>query len=216
MTKLIAVLTGDLIGSSKAGEEALQASMRVARSVGRDVGLWPSVQDTRFTRSRGDGWQMVLARPALSLRVALAMQARLRSWPGGLATRIAVGIGAVDGLGTRDLSDAGGAAFVASGQGLDRMGRGRMMVSCGTTTPAMQAIIGLADEIARRWTREQAEAMTLALPPDDPTLETMATELQISRQAVNYRLTGAGLRAIRAALTGWEDMFDAGLITGVS
>ncbi len=132
-----------------------------------------------------------------------------------LASRIAIGLGAIDNYGSADLSDARGAAFTLSGQGLDGMGRQQRLVIAGSTTaPLLQAVLDLADEVARGWTREQAEAMALALPPDNPTLEVMAKQLGISKQAVNYRLAGAGLRAVRAALAGWEAGFQAGLVKG--
>lgn len=217
MQEIYAVLTGDLVGSTKAGDHALRTSMIVASSVAREIGLWPTQQDTRFTRSRGDGWQMVLTNPAESLRAAIEMQARLRADPEGLATRISIGIGAIESLGTDDLSDASGPAFVTSGQGLDKLARThRMTVQGASQTPLRQAILVLADEIARRWTREQAEALALAIHPTNPTLETMANLLQISKQAVNYRLIGAGLRPFRAALKGWEDTFETDLIKGFS
>lgn len=205
MPRIYAVLTGDLIGSTAAGAEALSAAMTEIAEVAGEIAAWQGGADSRFTRSRGDAWQMVLHTPSQTLRAVLMLQARLRAQEGGIPTRISLAIGPVDSLGTRDLSDAGGAAFTASGQGLDHMPRmQRVAVSAGPETPLLQAILTLADELARRWSREQAEAMAMALAPAQPTLAAMATRLAISAQAVNYRLNGAGLRAIRQALQGWE------------
>lgn len=215
MPPLHAILTGDLIGSTEAGSEVLQTSMFILANTAQIIGNWSPSTDANFTRSRGDAWQMVVHDPGHSLRAVLLLQARLRAWPEGLATRISIGIGRVDSLGTDNLADASGPAFIESGQGLDRIGRiQRLAITFDKQTPFQQAIpfqqglIALADELARRWTREQAEAVALALQPHNPTLEEMGQSLAISKQAVNYRLTGAGLRAIRLALRAWEDGFD--------
>lgn len=214
MSQLYAVLTGDLIGSTEAGAEGLRISMQIVSGVASEIGTWPGSTDTRFTRSRGDTWQLVLRKPGDALRAVLLLHARLRAEAQGIPTRISIGIGKVDSLGTENLSDAAGPAFTASGQGLEQMHRQqRLTIECGRLTPFLQAILTLADEMTRRWTREQAEAMCLALQPGTPTLAEMAERLVISKQAVNYRLSGAGLRAIRQALRGWEDGAD--LMEGV-
>jgi hypothetical protein len=74
--------------------------------------------------------------------------------------------------------------------------------------------VDLLDERSARWTRPQAEAMHLALAlrapelrSDEPTLAEMAATLDITAQAVNYRLTGAGAPAIRRSLRSWEEVF---------
>ncbi len=211
-----AVLTGDFIGSAETGATALQSSMHEVASIAFEINHWPGNRDTRFTRSRGDGWQLVLYQPGDCLRAALMLQARLRAVPEAIPTRISIGVGPAESLGTTDLSDASGAAFTASGQGLDQMYRlQRLAIRCGRLTPFLQSLVTLSDEVARRWTREQAEAICLALQPGNPTLAEMAEELAISKQAVNYRLTGASLRALRLALRSWEDGFDLQLVEGV-
>ena len=58
------------------------------------------------------------------------------------------------------------------------------------------------------------ETGPIALHPDNPTLNHMAPVLGISPQAVNYRLSGGSVQAIRRALTGWEDALEAFEQTG--
>jgi hypothetical protein len=95
------------------------------------------------------------------------------------------------------------------------MGRTRRLAIEGEgVTPWQHIIVDLLDERSARWTRPQAEAMHLALalrPPeqrsDEPTLAEMAATLDITAQAVNYRLTGAGAPAIRRTLRSWEEAF---------
>jgi hypothetical protein len=202
-----AVVTGDLVGSTEKPVRALERAMEVLAEAARGISAWAGA-DTRFTRYRGDGWQMRVALPGLALRAALTAFAGLRAADAGLATRAAIGIGRVDSIGTGDLSDAHGAAFESSGHALDRMPRTRRLTIDGEgVTPLHRIVVDLLDERSSRWTREQAEAMALHLAPDNPTLTDIAPRLRISPQAVNYRLAGAGGTAIRHALRDWEADF---------
>jgi hypothetical protein len=207
---LAAILTGDLIGSTEAPPIALERAMQVLADAARDISAWTGA-DTRFTRYRGDGWQVHVAEPGQALRTALALIARLRAADAGLATRAAIGIGRFDSLGSASLADAHGAAFEASGHALDRMPRTRRLTIEGDGVTALHKIIvDLLDERTTRWSKEQAEAMALYLAPDNPTLNDIAPRLRISPQAVNYRLSGAGANAIRHAVRDWEATFEPG------
>ena len=208
----IAVLTGDLIGSTESPPGVLEATMARLSAAAGEVAGWTGArsgpENTHFTRYRGDGWQMVVTDPALALRAALFLLARLRAGKGLLDSRIAIGIGAAESLGSAGLSDARGAAFEASGRGLDGIGRQRQLAVAGEGVTALhEVIVDLLEEHARHWTREQAEAAALWLDPANPTLADVAPRLGISPQAVNYRLSGGSVQAIRRALAGWEAGF---------
>ena len=201
-----AVVTGDLIGSTRATPGALERAMEVLAAVAGEIAAWPPGADTRFTRFRGDGWQILVADAALGLRAALLAIARLRAAGAGLATRAAIGIGRVDSIGTASLADARGPAFEASGRALDAMSRAhRLAIDGEGVAPLHHAVVDLLDERAGRWTPQQAEATALYLAPGNPTNAAIAPRLGISPQAVNYRLTGAGAPAARRALALWEE-----------
>ena len=195
--KACAVLTGDLVGSTRFAPEAIERAMAVLSS---------AAPEGHFTRYRGDGWQAVVAPPARALRATLGLIARLAAEDGLPATRIAIGLGPVESLGTADLSDARGAAFETSGRALDGIGRAARLAIDGTAiTPLHRAIVALLDERSTRWTPEQARAIALALAPSEPTQAEIAATLGISAQAVNYRLAGAGWNALRQAVSAWEE-----------
>ena len=196
-----AVLTGDLIASSAAPDRA-EAAMRSLAQTAGEIARWTG-QDARFTRFRGDGWQMLLPRPGLALRAGLLITARLAARP-TLATRIAIGIGPVTHPGTTDLADARGAAFEASGHALDTLPRSARWAIAGDIAPWQTALVALADWHSARWTQEQAEAVALSLPPDAPAQTALAARLHITRQAFAARLSGAGLAAWHPALTAFE------------
>jgi hypothetical protein len=204
-----AVLTGDLIGSTRVEPPVLERAMATLAAAAGAMEAWPGGAG-RFTRYRGDGWQMHVAAPGLALRCALTLTAALRAADLGLATRAAIGIGAVGSLGSESLADARGPAFEASGHALDAMGRGRRLAVAGDVSPLHGAVVDLLDERSGRWTASQAEATALYIAPDDPTLADLAARLGITAQAVNYRLAGAGAPALRRTLETWEAGWPAG------
>ena len=86
MQLLYAVLTGDLIGSSKAPRARLETTMENIAATAQFFTEFTG-HDTRFTRYRGDGWQMILS-PAFYLRAVTIILARLKADPQALPTRI--------------------------------------------------------------------------------------------------------------------------------
>lgn len=198
----VAVITGDLIASTEAPGR-VDGAMSALATAAAQISGWTG-HSTRFTRFRGDGWQMLLVHPALALRAALLIAARLRMADTGLSTRLAIGLGQVDSLGRADLSDASGPALTLSGRALDHMPRSQRWVMAGDLPPWQPALLTLAEWHASRWSREQAEAVAALLPPDTPTQATVAADLGITRQALQARLSGAGLAAWRPALAAYE------------
>lgn len=195
-----AILTGDLIASTTRAD-AVQAAMAAVAAAAGDIAAL-SGTDPRFTRFRGDGWQF-RAPVDLALRSALLVAARLRAG-GGLSTRIAIGLGTLDHAGTRDLSDAAGAAFTASGRALDHMPRGQHWAIAGEVQAWQAALVALAEWHSARWSAEQAEAMAVILAEPDLTQAAAADRLGITRQAWAARLSGAGYGAWRPALAAFE------------
>ncbi len=204
MSNPIAVLTGDFVDSTSAEPGVLDRAMTELVKASEEINAWIA-NDTKFTRFRGDGWQIRLTIPSYALRAALFIMARLRAAKFGLSTRIAIGVGDIDNLGTDDLGDASGEAFEQSGRALDAMKRSQHLTIAGQgVTELHSVVVQLLDAFARRWTAQQAEAVALYLHPDNPTLNDLASVLGISSQAVSYRLKGAGGREIYSALKVWE------------
>ncbi|EAR51689.1 hypothetical protein OG2516_03855 [Oceanicola granulosus HTCC2516] len=185
-----AVLTGDLVASRAADAASTDAAMarlaEAADAFGREVG-----HDLRFTRFRGDGWQVLVPDAALALDATLAMLAGLAG--AELATRIAIGIGAVDHPGSRDLADAAGSAFVASGDALESLPRrNRLAIAGDDVAPWQAGALDLIEHIATGWSAAQAEAAAYVLRPNPLTQDEIAARLGITRQAVQSRLAAAG------------------------
>jgi hypothetical protein len=231
MTPLYAVLTGDVIGSSKASPVKLEATMNsisntaefLSQYTGEDTKFTPEFipVDAKFTRYRGDGWQLVLS-PAFYLRAVALILAGLKANKQTLSTRIGIGIGTVDHLGATDLRDAQGPAFEHSGRALDSLTRDQAMTLAGEVKARQEkradglsgaiewsdaAMLPMFGFIARRWSQAQAEAIAIALRDDKQTQATIAAKLGITRQALNLRLTGAGYGPILDAIKLTERYF---------
>lgn len=199
MQDIKAVITGDLIHSRRHRPEDLDAAMD---TIARQANLiaWQCGDDARFTRHRGDGWQIYLDIPGLCLSAALQISAALRANGPGIATRQSIGIGTIATLPATDLAAAQGAAFLASGHGLDQMPKSQQMTIAGDTTPCQDAIIALADWHSARWSPQQAEAVRMTLESESKTQADLAATLGITRQALQARLSGAGFGAWQPAL----------------
>jgi hypothetical protein len=210
--RAIAVITGDLVGSTDQPVATTETAMGVIENASRGIAQWMSLQNaraTKFTRFRGDGWQICLDEPKFSLRAALVIAASLRAKDIGMTTRLSIGIGGADTLGTRDLSDAAGQVFQLSGRELDSMPRLTRIALAGRSIGDRDRIIARQMfERTSRWTAPQAEAVALYLHPDNPPLHDIAANLGISPQAVNYRLTGGGAANLRLNLQLWEEVME--------
>ncbi len=205
MRPIHAVLTGDLVASAESTPESVNDAVRALEEAADQFQRW-SGHDTHFTRFRGDGWQLYLDPPDLSMAAVLWLVARLRTRRTGLETRIALGFGTVDQLGTGEsgLADASGEAFNLSGRALDDMPRHRRIVLAGPGVVHgwQKALFDLALWIAGRWTPEQAEAVTLVLDPHERRTQAEIAEiLGVTRQAVQARLSGAGWDALAGAVS---------------
>ena len=194
-----AVLTGDLIGSRKAGQQATECAIAAIAETAGQMGA-------PFTRYRGDGWQVLLVRTELSLRLALIITARLRALNAPL-TRFAIGIGEIAATRAPSLGAETGKAFVISGETLDQMPK-RAEFAIASMTRKLDdmtlAAARLADQVARKWTPQQAEAMVMALDPAEPSGQSIARSLGISPAAASYRLQGASWWDIKAVVSAFE------------
>jgi len=216
MTRIVAILTGDLIGSTDATPEAVETSIGVIRDCAARIG-----ERTDFTRFRGDGWQMRLVHPGDCLWACLLILASLRAQDGIPGCRIAAGIGEEYPTNARDLSTAMGPAFTAAGHALDRMKPDRLLAldgPKGSIDAFRKLAFTVAADLAGRWTTGQAEAMALKLDPDSPaddrlSNEVIARRLGITRQAVDARLRSADYHLLdemmQAFLADYAKMEDA-------
>ena len=202
---MAAVLTGDIVASRRATRDRLDAGI-AALDAAADVFGHLHDMTLRFTRYRGDGWQVVIDRPALALRAMIFLHARLRSDVPGLDTRIAAGFGAAELGDGPDLSASTGAAFFASGEALDTAGDRRFVISGHPVAHWPETVVTLLDAIVSDWTAAQAEAAAIDVA-EHLIQADIADKIGITRQAVQQRLAGAKIGAVKDAIGTFEQTF---------
>ena len=202
-----AVLTGDLVDSTAAPPADVDRLMHRLETAAQKAARALGTDPPRFTRFRGDGWQIVVSPAALYLRTTAVLLSGLRLFDIGIGTRVGIGIGAVDRLGTRDLSDASGPAFTQSGHALDSLAGTERLAIAGLPDPALAwhgAALDTLAHFSARWSREQAEALHHRLLSETRPLRYIAADLGITRQALSARLAVAGERPLLALIRAAE------------
>ncbi|MBI3287518.1 MAG: hypothetical protein HYZ68_05660 [Chloroflexi bacterium] len=212
--KLYAILTGDVVGSSKLKGKARVTLVRAMKETSTELrenfgGLVPFDVDI----FRGDSWQLVVTDPAQSLRIGLffraSVRARMRSKK--VDTRVAIGIGTMDFLPGKNVSSGDGEAFRRSGTALESMSRTRRMaldcpvaISSGHAQ-AFDIVMRFVDVLARGWTEKQAQAVTGALREwTQEKIAKMWPGKEITQQAVAQHLDRAGWNAVENGLQFFE------------
>lgn len=203
----IAVLTGDIVGSTQMPPEDLERAFD-ALSISAEVQADWHGEDLHFTRQRGDGWQVRLARPELALRSALAFRAALRCEGKEFSTFMALADGEAGPIRPGiDLNTASDTVFVESGRRLDWLKDQEKPIQIAHDHGgAIGAALILADHISQGWTPAQAAAIRPLLRPNKKLHYTdVADMLGKSRQAVTKALDGAGFHSIWLALDSIEN-----------
>lgn len=209
-----AVLTGDIVGSSRLNSterQALPARLRAASE--RVAGHFAKDLPFPLDLFRGDSWQLAIQRAELATRIALMMRALVRAAFDStrLDTRISIGVGTVDFIPPDGLEAADGQAFRLSGEGLDRLtGDTRMGISLPgwhgpNVAEAFDVGLALIDLQARGWTQRQAEAVAGALV--GLTQERIGREWvqhPVTQQAIAQHLDRAGWDSIERSVQFFE------------
>lgn len=213
--KVYAVLTGDLVKSSRLAPEQSKGAMAWLRQAVKEFAALHS--DTvvgRLDTFRHDSWQCLLSRPELGVSAAVFLRAALRMQSEPKTkydTRIAIGVGSVESVVKRRISDSRGQAFTRSGKALDAMKDGCLAYAPAAERAAAglwiaRGVVPLLDCIVSDWTAVEARAMHGALrgwtqeqtaeqwPPDPETGK------KPTRQAIAKSLARAHGASVEAVL----------------
>ncbi|MBE7445278.1 MAG: hypothetical protein HS132_08560 [Planctomycetia bacterium] len=211
---LYAVVTGDIVGSSKLTTGQRGRLLSVLKSSFNTIkDILPDGIRAPFEIHRGDSFQGVLSRPAAALRVAIVIRASLRHGVEtqqrryALDARVAVGVGSIDFLPAGRGSEGDGEAFRRSGPVLDMM-KGDHRLIIRTPWQAVDAELAtecaLLDTLINRWSGEQAQAILGQIR--GLTQEMAAEEFGVSQPAVRQRLKSAGGWAIEELCRRYEQL----------
>lgn len=168
MKKTYAVLTGDLVKSSQLSIAKSKSAMeRLKKMASEFAERHPKAIVGRMDTFRHDSWQLLLAQPALSLRAAVFLRAALKMESDAKTkydTRISIGIGTVESISKRRISDSRGYAFTYSGKGLDSMDGNRIVLTAGSEMHILwgllaHGLVPLLDSVAGDWTPTESRAI---------------------------------------------------------
>lgn len=199
--KIFAVLTGDLVGSSRFKTEEQRNEVLSVLKDSFDKIEPPDRIGSRFTIHRGDSFQGVLRSPEEALKDAIIIRANLLSKSFGkksrLDARIAIGVGKIDYLRDDQVGESEGEAFRNSGLELDKMkGERHITVKTpwGEINEELETDCALLDALINRWTKEQAEAIIYHIQGCKQ--EDIAKKLNTSQSAVSQRQRIGGAWAV--------------------
>lgn len=195
-----AVLTGDLVGSSRLSPASLQGARQTFEAASAEIAGWaPKLVASTPDFFRGDSWQLLLTQPGFSLRAAFYIRASLKAGDPDWDTRIAIGLGEVAKIDKGRTSLSSGEAFLLSGHALDAMGAATNIIVSGQSSAGLDVLARICSSMADDWSQKQAQAVCLALAPDAPTQAEMAERLGVTQQAVSKALASAKISAFLQA-----------------
>ncbi|MCD4669424.1 MAG: SatD family protein [Actinomycetia bacterium] len=208
---LNAVITGDLVKSSRIKDEDIGAVLKSLKRSFNEINNYLLSGDGLFEIYRGDSFQIVVKKPEKALLVSILLRSCLRTFQPSLNThiktnaqktiylaysdaRISIGIGTIN-YNEGDIVEWQGDAFKRSGQLLDRMIKGNKRL--GINTPwvkinkELEVESMLADAIISRWTATTAETIYQYLLYQKSQRE-IAEQFNIKQPSVHKRLVKYG------------------------
>lgn len=211
--KRYAVLTGDVVNSSKLTPKELKQAMdQLRKGAERFEEKYPESILGSLDVYSGDSWQMLMPDWNRSIRAALYLRAIVKSIEKlKIDTRIALAWGDIDEntLNPERISETTGAAFKASGHALAEMPKGSRMAfvtdqkQIGDANQLLSLIMILVDEIASKWKRSQARAMYLSLL--EMNQMEIAEELQVKQPTVHEAIQSGGWQSLRQLIETLEN-----------
>lgn len=205
--QVFAVLTGDIVGSTKLSSDQM-ASVRDTLSKCFDV--FNLVRGNAVEFYRGDSWQVLSREPKWALRLAILAQARLTAKL-GVHTRVSIGVGSVTDSNERKISLRTGEAFTLSGGALDNIPShfwltGALPERFGIIAMWFPVILHMCNGLMSSWTRRQAELVASMLQLANPTHEAIAASLKppVTKQSVTGILTSANWRTLSESIKAFE------------
>lgn len=166
--KFHAVLTGDLVNSSRLSSAESQQAMQWLREASKRLSdLHPESIEGVLDTFRHDSWQLLMGKPFLCLRSAVYLRTALKLHSDKNAkydTRISIGIGEVEMIAKSRISDSRGPAFTISGKNLDAMNRNRLTCEAqdkdsAALTLLSRVAVPLLDCVISDWTPTEAHAV---------------------------------------------------------
>jgi SatD family (SatD) len=185
-SKMISVITGDVIGSQKINPKLwLKTLKKELSTIGESPKFWEIY--------RGDSFQLVILRPEEALKIAIKIKASLKSIP-DIDVRMAIGIGTRTHNAPR-VTESNGTAFVHSGEKFEMLKNERQNLAVRSDWPEfdkeINLLLRLSLIIMDNWTVNAAEVVKTTMENPDKVQEELGQIVGIKQNAVSNRLKRA-------------------------
>ena len=214
---LKAVLTGDIVGSTKLDNNHRFALFDTFPKLSKLLmAQYPKEIPFPISNFRGDSWQLIVNNPEYSLEISLLIRTYFRSIfrDDKLDTRIAIGIGKVDFIPPENITAGDGPAFILSGRLFDGLNSKRLDIGFDVRNNeaikyGSKSIILLIDFIISNWGDSQCQAIFLALRHyrQNEIAENWLPN-PITQPAVSKALKTAGWRQIQPSLDSFKHLLE--------
>lgn len=178
---MIAILTGDIIGSTKNSTSWLELLQTSLKQFGNSPQDWEIY--------RGDEFQLAI-NPAKALLAAYCLKAALRSVK--LDVRISIGIGEVT-TKSQKITQQNGSAFVRSGHLFESLKQKKLVLAINSGDvdfdATMNLLLRFATSVIDGWLPQSAEYVLAKLKNPNISQHEMGAHLNISQAAVSRRHT---------------------------
>lgn len=216
--KYYAVITGDIIGSSRVGNKRGKLLNVLKKTFDEISSEMPGTIEKPFEVFRGDSFQGIISRPEKPLLIGILVRAKLKSLnfskpvkkseKNTLDARIAIGVGEVS-FRAGKVVESDGEAFNLSGKLLDEIEIVEQNIKIKTpwkeVNEELEVESYFINSLINKWTKEQAEAAYLKLLYNY-TQQTLAKKLKISQPAVRKRIISGNLKSVELFIKRFEKL----------
>lgn len=206
--KIGAIITGDIVDSTKMIADERDIMLRMLQSLPE---LLSPIAGMTLEIFRGDSFQIRVQEAFLSLRMAIAIRAYIRTYRFAESkrewdARLSIGIGTLDYEGNT-LATSDGEAYRISGRGLDSIGKSRLAISTpwNDVNDELRVSTAFADNIISGWSQSQSRVFFQSLTTAGSHAE-IGNILGISRQMVDKALRTGKEELIHQYIGRFQDL----------
>ena len=213
--KFYAVITGDIIGSSKLSDQYRKKLYDIMKAGGSELRqIYP--KDTiplDIDIFRGDSWQLLISDPKTCIRLGLLYRLYIKAYMQDLVdTRMSIAVGRISFIPDNRVGEGEGRAFFLSGEGLESMPPYCSMAFSidprdSINSEVLNSIVVLIDAIVSNLTEKQSLALYGALLNLTQKKVASLWDPPIKQQTVAKLLKKAQLHHLESVIKGFEKDF---------
>ena len=204
-SSLYAVLTTDIVHSTKLGSDDYSAVMKALKAI---LISHQERYQSQFEIFRGDSFQVLYPKVDEAMKASLSLRLYLQSGVDCPAVKLtqSIAIGTVD-KGSESLGSSLGEAFVLSGRSLDDASRGDLTLSFGRDFVNRDLTVStlFLQHLLNGLTKKQAEVLFYYIDFGYPEHQFIADYMKQSRQNITAHLKRSGAELVKTYLLAYKN-----------